>query len=66
MYLSRVRVRGLRGSVDHPLEVSLPGRFAVIAVNAPYVPTGAIALMPPEARLHEAQTWGKRRRARSR
>lgn len=31
MYLSRVRVRGLRGSVDHPLEVSLPGRFAVIA-----------------------------------
>ncbi|NKV32807.1 AAA family ATPase [Rhodococcus hoagii] len=31
MYLSRVRVRGLRGSVEHPLEVSLPGRFAVIA-----------------------------------
>lgn len=31
MYLSRVRVRGLRGSVDHPLEVSLPGRFSVIA-----------------------------------
>lgn len=31
MYLSRVRVRGLRGSVGYPLEVSLPGRFAVIA-----------------------------------
>ena len=31
VYLSRVRVRGLRGSVDHPLEVSLPGRFTVIA-----------------------------------
>lgn len=31
MYLSRVRVRGLRGSVDHPLEVSLPGRFTVVA-----------------------------------
>lgn len=31
MYLSRVRVRGLRGSVDHPIEVSLPGRFSVIA-----------------------------------
>lgn len=30
MYLSRVRVRGLRGSVDGPLEVALPGRFAVI------------------------------------
>lgn len=24
-------MRGLRGSVDHPLEVSLPGRFSVIA-----------------------------------
>jgi putative ATP-dependent endonuclease of OLD family len=31
VYLSRVRVRGLRGSVDYPLEVSLPGRFTVIA-----------------------------------
>lgn len=31
MYLSRVRVRGLRGSVDYPLEVNLPGRFSVIA-----------------------------------
>ncbi|PTT58687.1 putative protein N(5)-glutamine methyltransferase, partial [Arthrobacter sp. HMWF013] len=25
----------------------------VLAVNAPYVPTGAIGTMPPEARLHE-------------
>ncbi len=31
MYMSRVRVRGLRGSVDFPLEVTLPGRFTVIA-----------------------------------
>ena len=31
MYLSRARVRGLRGAVDHPLEVSLPGRFSVVA-----------------------------------
>lgn len=31
MYLSRVGVRGLRGAVDGPLEVELPGRFAVIA-----------------------------------
>ena len=27
----------------------------VIAVNAPYVPTGAIASLPAEARLHEAR-----------
>jgi release factor glutamine methyltransferase len=25
----------------------------VLAVNAPYVPTDSIAMMPPEARLHE-------------
>lgn len=31
MHLSRVRVRGLRGSADGSLEVQLPGRFAVIA-----------------------------------
>jgi release factor glutamine methyltransferase len=27
----------------------------VLAVNAPYVPTEEIGLMPPEARLHEPQ-----------
>lgn len=31
MYLHRVRVRGLRGAVDAPLEIHLPGRFSVIA-----------------------------------
>lgn len=30
MHLSRLRVHGLRGAVDGPLELSLPGRFAVI------------------------------------
>lgn len=30
MHLSRLRVDGLRGAVDGPLELSLPGRFAVI------------------------------------
>jgi len=29
------------------------GRIDVLAVNAPYVPTDAIAMMPPEARDHE-------------
>ncbi|MDM7831210.1 putative protein N(5)-glutamine methyltransferase [Cellulomonas edaphi] len=32
---------------------ALRGRIDVVVVNAPYVPTGAIALMPPEARDHE-------------
>lgn len=31
MYLSRLRVRGLRGAADGELELSLPGRFAVLA-----------------------------------
>lgn len=42
-----------RGDLYEPLPTSLRGRVDVLAVNAPYVPTGAIALMPPEARLHE-------------
>jgi release factor glutamine methyltransferase len=33
----------------------LRGLIDVIVVNAPYVPTDAIATMPPEARLHEAR-----------
>lgn len=31
MHLSRIRVRGLRGAVDSPVELLLPGRFTVIA-----------------------------------
>ena len=33
---------------------SLRGRINVLTVNAPYVPSGAVPLMPPEARDHEA------------
>jgi release factor glutamine methyltransferase len=31
----------------------LRGRVDVLVANTPYVPTGAIGLLPPEARLHE-------------
>ena len=41
------------GDLDAPLPASLEGRVTVVVANAPYVPTGAIALMPPEARDHE-------------
>ncbi len=41
------------GDLDAPLPASLQGRVAVVVANAPYVPTNAIALMPPEARDHE-------------
>jgi len=45
--------RVFEGDLFAALPTSLRGGFAVIAVNAPYVPTDAIALMPPEARLYE-------------
>ena len=41
------------GDLYAALPTGLRGRVAVILANAPYVPTDAIALMPPEARDHE-------------
>jgi len=41
------------GNLDEPLPATLRGRVDVLVANAPYVPTEAIAMMPPEARLHE-------------
>jgi release factor glutamine methyltransferase len=41
------------GDLDAPLPVALRGRVDLVVANAPYVPTSAIALMPPEARDHE-------------
>jgi len=42
-----------QGDLYDPLPAELRGRVALLVVNAPYVPTGEIAMMPPEARLHE-------------
>lgn len=44
----------LAGDLFQALPSSLLDRVDVIVANAPYVPTDAIALMPPEAREHEA------------
>jgi release factor glutamine methyltransferase len=41
------------GDLFDPLPRRLLGRVDVLLVNAPYVPTESISLMPPEARLHE-------------
>ncbi len=41
------------GDLFDALPASLRGRVDLLVVNAPYVPTEAIALMPPEAREHE-------------
>lgn len=45
----------LTGDLFAPLPPSRLGRVDLVVANAPYVPTDAIAGMPPEARLHEAR-----------
>jgi len=44
------------GDLFDPLPADLRARVDVLLCNAPYVPTGAIAGMPPEARDHEPRT----------
>ncbi|ALG11269.1 putative protein N(5)-glutamine methyltransferase [Kibdelosporangium phytohabitans] len=41
------------GDLCAPLPARLRGRVDILVANAPYVPTDAIALMPPEARDYE-------------
>ncbi|WP_434615743.1 putative protein N(5)-glutamine methyltransferase [Arthrobacter sp. A5] len=41
------------GDLFEPLPPALRGCVDVLVVNAPYVPTGEIGMMPPEARIHE-------------
>lgn len=41
------------GDLYAPLPPRLRGRVQLVVANAPYVPSGAILLMPREARLHE-------------
>ncbi|WP_327119226.1 putative protein N(5)-glutamine methyltransferase [Streptomyces sp. NBC_01341] len=41
------------GDLFAPLPRTLRGRVDVLLANVPYVPTGDVALLPPEARIHE-------------
>jgi release factor glutamine methyltransferase len=43
------------GDLFEPLPAALRGRVDILAANVPYVPTGEVALLPAEARLHEPQ-----------
>lgn len=45
--------RVYEGDLFEPLPDSLRGRVEVLLANVPYVPTGEIALLPAEARVHE-------------
>jgi release factor glutamine methyltransferase len=47
--------RVYEGDLFAPLPDTLRGRVEILVANAPYVPTDAIATMPPEAREHEAR-----------
>lgn len=53
---ARRNVRGevFCGDLFDALPVALRGRIDVLLANVPYVPSDAVALMPPEAREHEA------------
>ena len=44
-----------QGDLDQPLPAELRGRVDILTANAPYVPTGEIGLLPPEARDYEAR-----------
>jgi release factor glutamine methyltransferase len=41
------------GDLYEPLPAALRGRVQVLTANVPYVPTGEIGYLPPEAREHE-------------
>jgi release factor glutamine methyltransferase len=45
--------RVFQGDLDAPLPPTLAGRVDLLLANAPYVPSDAVALLPPEARDHE-------------
>ena len=51
--VARARGEVFEGDLYTPLPATLRGRVDILVVNAPYVPTDAIAMMPPEARDHE-------------
>lgn len=45
--------RVYEGDLFAPLPVELRGRVEVLVANVPYVPSGDVPLLPPEARDHE-------------
>ena len=49
----RLTAQTYTGDLAEPLPAGVRGRVDVLVANAPYVPTEAIGMMPPEAREHE-------------
>ncbi|WP_285105870.1 putative protein N(5)-glutamine methyltransferase [Promicromonospora sp. MEB111] len=52
----RLTAHTCSGDLADPLPREVWGRVDVLVANAPYVPTEAIGMMPPEAREHEPHT----------
>ncbi|GAA4579636.1 putative protein N(5)-glutamine methyltransferase [Micromonospora coerulea] len=52
--LAPLGVPVFQGDLFAPVPPPWRGRLDLVVANAPYVPSGAVALMPAEARLHEA------------
>jgi release factor glutamine methyltransferase len=48
--------RVYQGDLFEPLPAALRGRVGLLLANVPYIPADEIALLPPEARLHEPRT----------
>ncbi|GAA0366506.1 HemK family protein methyltransferase [Actinoallomurus spadix] len=53
--LAAVGGRVYEGDLYEPLPATLRGRVDVLLANVPYVPSGDVALLPAEARDHEAR-----------
>ena len=53
--VAQVGGQAYEGDLFDALPASVRGRVDLLLANVPYVPSDAIALMPPEARLHEAR-----------
>lgn len=51
--LAAAQARVYQGDLYQPLPRDLRGRVDILVANAPYVPTEAVGLLPPEARLYE-------------
>ena len=51
--VAAARGRVYQGDLYEPLPAGLRGRIGILAANVPYVPTGEVGLLPPEARIHE-------------
>jgi release factor glutamine methyltransferase len=51
--LAPVAGRVYQGDLFGPLPDSLRGRVDILTANVPYIPSGELELLPPEARLYE-------------